>query len=309
VFLRLRYLFAAALVGSAVAVAAFAQATPAPTPNVAKPTPTPAPTPNVAKPTATPGRAPSITVVMPTPTPTPTPKPPTPVKIDLKNLNAEQVAESTILFYGYPYGRALLDRIRKTTYERGTISALNGEGRMEQANYTRFIMRGESMGKEKIRLDQEFPTARFSLVFSDGKVFGIYNNTVFTPREDAVKKFESQIVHGLDALLRYKENGSQITLASREKIMGVDYYVIEVSDKQDRKTRFYISARSFRVMMLTYDEEGVKYKRKFYDYNYAQGTLVPYRSILWADDKQIEESEVGTVTFGQKVDENLFNAG
>jgi hypothetical protein len=308
VFLRLRYLFAAASIGCAVAVAAFAQ-TPAPTPNVAKPTPTPAPAPNVARPTATPSGAPSITVVMPTPSPTPTPKPPPPIKIDPKNLTADQVVESTILFYGYPYGRQLLDRIRKTTFERGTISALNGEGKMEQANYTRYIMRGESLGKEKIRLDQEFPSARYSLVFSDGKVFGIYNNTVFTPREDASKKFESQIVHGLDALLRYKENESQITLVSREKIMGVDYYVIEVTDKQGRKTQFYISARSFRVMMLTYEEEGVKYRRKFYDYNYAQGTLVPYRSILWADDKQIEESEVGTVTFGQKVDENLFNAG
>src|SRR5262245_19859029 len=245
----------------------------------------------------------------PTPTPTPTPKPPTPAKIDPKNLTAEQVVESTILFYGLPYGRTLLDRIRKTTYERGTTSVVNGEGRLEQANYTRFIMRGDSMGKEKIRLDQEFPTARFSLVFSDGKIFGIYNNTVFTPRADAIKTFENQIVHGLDALLRYKENESQLTMVAREKIMGVDYYVIEVTDKQDRKTRFYISAKSFRVMMLTYDEGGVKYKRKFYDYNYAQGTLVPYRSILWADDKQVEESVVGTVTFGQKVDESLFNAG
>lgn len=304
-FLRFRALVTTALFVFATA-AAYAQ-TPAPTPNVARPTPTP------ARPTATPApsRAPSITVVLPTPTPTPVQKAaptPTPVKIDPKNLLADQVAESVILFYGFPAGRTLLDRIRKTTMERGTISILNAEGRVEQANYQRFIMRGESLAKEKIRLDQEFPSARYSLVFSDGKIFGIYNNTIFTPREDASKAFENQIVHGLEALLRYKENGSQVVLAAREKIMGVDYYVIEVTDKDGRKTQFYVSARTFRVMMLTYEDGGVKYRRKFYDYNYAQGTLVPYRSVLWANDKQVEETEVGTVTFGQKVNEGLFSA-
>jgi hypothetical protein len=84
--------------------------------------------------------------------------------------------------------------------------------------------------------------------------------------------------------------------------------VVDVTDKQERKTRFYVSAKSFRVLMLTYEEAGVKYRRKFYDYNYAQGTLVPFRSVLWADDKQVEETEIGTITFGQKVDEGLFSA-
>jgi hypothetical protein len=62
-------------------------------------------------------------------------------------------------------------------------------------------------------------------------------------------------------------------------------------------------------MMLTYEDGDVKYRRKFYDYNYAQGTLVPNRSVLWADDKLVEETEVLYVTYGQKVDEELFKAG
>jgi len=59
-------------------------------------------------------------------------------------------------------------------------------------------------------------------------------------------------------------------------------------------------------MMLTYEDAGVKFRRKFYDFNYAQGTLVPYRTVLWANDKIVEETELGTITFGQKVDEGLF---
>jgi hypothetical protein len=52
-----------------------------------------------------------------------------------------------------------------------------------------------------------------------------------------------------------------------------------------------------------------KYRRKFYDYNYAQGTLVPFRTVLYAGDKQIEETQTLTITFGQKIEDNMFQAG
>ena len=243
--------------------------------------------------------------------PTPTPKA-TPVaanRLDPKSFTAEQIAEATIFVYGNGGGRVTLGQIRKTTLERGSTALTDAAGKTERINYQRFVIRGESLGKEKIRLDQEFPSARFSLVFADGKIFGIYNNTVFPPREDTAKAFENQIVRGLEALLRYKENESTLDLAAKEKLMGVDYHVVDVTDKESRKTRFYISARSFRVMMITYEDGGVNYKRKFYDYNLAQGTLVPFRTVLWAGDKQVEETDIGTITFGQKVDEGLFTAG
>ncbi len=243
----------------------------------------------------------AVPVFSQAPSPSPTPKG--------GAFTAEQIAESAIFLYGFPGGRVTLNQIRKTTQERGRAKVTTADGKVEQVPYQRFVIRAETLDKEKVRLDQEFPAARFSLVRNDEKIFGLYNNTVFAPRDDASKSFENQIVHGLEALLRYKENESTLELAPREKLMGVDYYVLDVTDKQDRKTRFYVSVKSFRVMMLTYEADGVKYRRKFYDYNYAQGTLVPYRTVLWADDKVVEESEVGTITFGQKVDEELFKAG
>jgi hypothetical protein len=242
----------------------------------------------------------------PTPKPSPAPTLPKPEKLDVKNLTAEQAAELAIIAAG---SRERLNQIRKTTFERGRISVTGADGKLESANYQRYVIRGENASKEKIRLDQDFPSARYSLLYVDDKIFGIFNNTVFTPREDASRSFENQIAHGIDALLRYRENGSTLTLASHEKVMGVDYYILDVVDKLQRKTRFYVSSKSFRVMMLDYEEAGVKYRRRFYDYNAAQGTLVPYRSVLWAGDKQVEEIEVGTITFGQKVDEGLFSQG
>lgn len=223
-----------------------------------------------------------------------------------KPATADAVAESAVLVYSGLGGRDRLNQIRKTSIERGKISVKGDSGQLEQANYQKWIIRGDDQDKEKIRLDQDYATVRYSLVHNGDKTFGIYNNSVFVPRADAAKAFENRIYHGLDALLRYKENGSTVELAGRDKILGVEFYLLDLTDKQGRKTRFYISSKTYRVMMIDYVEDGVKYRRKFYDYNYAQGTLVPYRSTLTADDKVVEESQVLTVTYGQKVDDGLF---
>lgn len=226
-----------------------------------------------------------------------------------KPVTAEQVTESVILIYGFPGGRTTLNQIRKTTIEKGKTKITAADGRIDPVKYERWVIRADTLDKEKIRLDQEFPNARYSLIRSADKIFGIYNDSVFTPRDDASKTFENQLVRGIEALLRYKEDESKLELAGREKIMGVDLYFVDMTDKQGRKTRFYISSKTFRVMMLEYADDGVKYKRKFYNYNYAQGTLVPYRSVLWANDKIVEETEISTITFGQKVNEEMFKAG
>lgn len=232
-----------------------------------------------------------------------------PKNADSKNATAEQVAESVIVVYGGSLaGRENLKQIRRTTIENGKMIVTNAEGVNEQVAYARRVTRGDSLEKEKVRLDQEFPNAKYALIYSDNKVVGLYNDSVFTPREDAAKAFHNQIWHGLEALLRYKENGSTLQLAGREKSGGVDLYTLEVTDKEKRQTKFFISAKTFKVIWLEYTEDGVKYKRKFYDYRYAQGTLVPYRIVLLANDKQIEEATVSTSTFGQKLDEEIFKA-
>ena len=237
-------------------------------------------------------------------------KPETPPKDNAnKPATAETVAESAIVIYGGFGGRTTLDQIRKTAFERGKMSIVNPQGLTEQVSYQKWSIRGENLDKEKIRADLEYPSTRYALVRSDDKTFGIVNDAVFSPRDDAAKEFENRIFHGLEALLRYKESGSTLELAGHEKIMGVDFYFLDITDKQGRKTRFYISSKTYRVMMIDYEEGGTKFRRKFYDYNYAQGTLVPFRTTLTANDKVVEETQILTVTFGQKVDEDLFKTG
>ena len=247
----------------------------------------------------------------PTPAATPTPKESSSSKENKSQKNngpltAEQVAESAIVIYGYGGGRVILDQIRKTTIERGTTTVTQPDGTVERANYQKYIIRGGSLDKEKIRLDQEFPSVRYSLIKNVDKVFMIYNDSVYSPREDAARAFHNQNFRGLEGLLRYKENESKLDLKGKETKMGVEYNVLDVTDKSGNKTRYYISTKTFRVMMLEYEEGGAKYQRKFYDYNYAQGTLVPYKTVLYKDGKVVEETEISTITFGQRVDEALF---
>lgn len=233
-------------------------------------------------------------------------------KGDNKTFTAEQIVESVILVYG---SRPALEHIRRNGVERGKITRFNAQGTGEEANYERRFIRGESLEKDKIRLDQKLPTMEYSLVYGGGKLWGLINGAAFTPRQDAASNFISQHLHSIDSLLRYKECGATITSIGREQQKGLDLYVIELLDKEKRKTRFYISARTLRVLWLEYEDAPsnggstqVKYTRKFLDYRLVQQTLVPYHMILLEDGKQTQEVQVMTVTYGSKVDESIFSS-
>jgi hypothetical protein len=216
---------------------------------------------------------------------------------------AEQVVESVILVYGT---RPALDHIRRNGIERGKITRTTAEGNTEETNYERRFVRGENLEKDKIRLDQRLPTMEYSLIYGGGKLWGVINGAAFTPRQDATANFISQHVHSIDSLLRYKECGSTPTLVGKEQQKGLELFVVDLTDKQNRKTRYYISARSLRVLWLEYDEGGIKYTRKFHDYRAVQQTLAPYRSVLLEDGRQSQEIRVLTITYGAKVDDSIF---
>jgi len=222
---------------------------------------------------------------------------------------AEQVVESVILVYGTRPG---LEHIRRNGVEKGRITRFTTEGNAEEANYERRFIRGENLDKDKIRLDQKLPTMEYSLIFGEGKLFGLINGAAFTPRQDAMASFLSQHHHSIDSLLRYKECGATPTLVGKDQQKGLDLFVVDLTDKENRKTRFYISARSLRVLWLEYEEgipggPAVKYVKKFLDYRLVQQTLVPYRTVLLEDGRQTQETYVLNITYGIKVSDSIFS--
>jgi hypothetical protein len=247
-----------------------------------------------------------------TPEKTPQEKPAPPkAPGDLKTPTGEQVAESVIFIYGGQGGRAVLDQIRRNGVERGRITRTTPEGKTEEATYERRFVRGADTSKDKIRVDQKMPTMEYSLVYGDGHLWGIINGASFTPRQDAAASFMSQQWHSIDALLRYKENGSVPTYVDRIKEKGLDLFVLDLTDKEKRKTRYYISAKTLHIISLEYEEAAdgsapIKYTRKFHDYRYAQNTLLPYRLVLLADGKQLQETMVSSVIYGVRLEDTMF---
>jgi hypothetical protein len=220
----------------------------------------------------------------------------------------EQIVESVILMYGT---RPALDHIRRNGVERGKITRFNAEGNAEEADYERRFVRGANLDKDKIRLDQKLSTMEYSLIFGEGKLFGLINGAAFTPRQDAMTSFISQHHHSIDSLLRYKECGSTLTVVGKDQQKGLDLFVVDLTDKDKRKTRYYISSRSLRILWLEYEEgppggTPVKYIKKFLDYRPVQQTLVPYRTLLYENGREAQEVRVMNITYGIKVNDAIF---
>jgi hypothetical protein len=226
-----------------------------------------------------------------------------------KELTAEQIAEGVILVSG---SRLALVQIRRNGIERGRMSRMTPEGRAEESRYELRFIHGEKFEKDKVRIDQKTAQNEITLFNVEGRVFGVINGSPFTPRAETAAQLLSQQTHSLDALLRYKENESKVTSAGKDKQQGIDLYVIDLIDKANHKTRYFISAKTFRVLWLEYEETPpeattpVKYTRRFYDYRIAQATLVPYRTVLLEDGKQTQETRIMTVTYGVKMEDSLF---
>ena len=231
---------------------------------------------------------------------------------DPKNPTAEQIAETVIAYAGGGFGRAILTQIRRNGVERGKLTRIAADGRAEEMRYELRFVRGDKAEKDKVRLDNKTPQSEYSLVYGEGRIFGIINGAMFTPRADASADFIAQQAHSIDALLRYKENESKLSAAGKDKHQGIDVYVINLTDKADRRTRYFVSARTFRVLWLDYEETPpgsstpVKYTRRFYDYRLAQSTLVPFRTVLLEDGKPTLETRILTITYGVKMEDSLF---
>ena len=255
------------------------------------------------------------TQAKPEPSPKESPKEPPkeqPKRLDPNNLTAENIAETVILWAGSGAGRALLSQIRKNGLERGRETRTAADGKSEEVRYELRFIHGEKTDKDKVRVDNKTPQAEYSLVYGDGKLFGIINGATFTPRADAAADFIAQQAHSIDALLRYKENESKVSSAGKDKQQGIELYVIDLVDKTNRKTRYFISVKTFRVLSLEYEETPpgsstpIKYTKRFYDYRIAQGTQVPFRIVMYEDGKQTVERHVLTMQYGLKIEDSLF---
>src|SRR5260370_6564340 len=95
----------------------------------------------------------------------------------VKEFTAEQLAETVIVANG---SRPLLSQIRRNGVERGRQTRTAQDGHTEEAHYEMRFVRGDKAEKDKVRVDNKTPQAEYSLINSEGRIFGIINVSPFT---------------------------------------------------------------------------------------------------------------------------------
>ena len=224
-------------------------------------------------------------------------------------LTPEAIAETVILVHG---GRPILEQVRRTAVERGRVVRDVDDGPDVEITYERLFKRGETSEKDMIRLNQKRTNLEYSTIYNDGRVWGVIRGTAFKPRPEELTDLDSYRLHGIETLLRYKENGATLSYAGKDKQKGIDLWILDLTDKQSRRTRYFISAQTGKVLWLEYEAtpEGaaapIKYRKTFHDYRIVQNTRLPYRVVLYANDRKLQETQVMTVTYGVKMEDALF---
>jgi hypothetical protein len=241
---------------------------------------------------------------------------------EVKLSPVESIVEVAIIAYG---GRKQLETVRGSIQEEGAIKLATDQGELNGTFMLR-SMRKEKTWQDLLRVDLSLnppdpertsgsvPTVKYIIGFNGASVWSAQNNQYVTPRPEADAAFRAQLTHEYMALLRYKEDGSKIELIGPETVVGVDTNVIELTNTNGEKTRFWLSVKTYRVLHSEYqlklgdDQPATKYRVSyFYTPNrVVQNTLVPSRRVMYQDGKFVQEITLTNIVYSAKLDPEVF---
>lgn len=227
-----------------------------------------------------------------------------------KNPKPEEVAERSILAYG---SRAGLYAVQRNGTLRALVKFIAPEGAREGKTITKFIR------KEKIKddlriVELELPGTRYILGFDGKETWNIHDGEIQKPSEDVVSGFHKSHVHSYETLLRYKENDAKLEYVANTKLGNLQMDVIDLTLPDGSRTRYEVSRNSGRILYLNYEEkaegraEPSKYRLYFKDFHIIQNTLVPYITMVYQDDKLIEERKIVEAVFNVQLKDEAFKA-
>jgi hypothetical protein len=226
----------------------------------------------------------------------------------LEKLTAEQLAEIIILAYG---GRPELKQVRTNGTEEGIIR-LAGDDKDIEGRFSRKFVRREGSQQDLTRVDVELPKEKITFGFNGYTVWAARDGVNFTPTTEAEKSFLASLTHNYDSLLRYKEHESTVERSGEENIVGIDTFKLDLTHRDGSKTRYYVSAKTYRILHLEYelnlapDSQATKFRESFFDFRPIQNTLVPTKSMLYENGRFIQEVKLTQIQYHTKLDEELF---
>ena len=237
----------------------------------------------------------------------------------VKLTQAETAIELSIIAYG---GRKQLETVRSAIQETGTIRLATDQGDLS-GNYLLRSMRKEKSSKDLLRVDLELSAGenaqgpiKYIIGFNGASVWSAQNGQYVNPRAGADIAFRAQLTHEYMALLRYKEDGSKLEYVGLENVVGVDTFMIDMTSTEGEKTRYWLSAKTYRVLHSEYEltlVEGQPPTKYRIDYYYTpsslaviQNTLVPVRREMKQGGKFVQEIKLTSLTYSAKIDPEVF---
>ena len=241
-------------------------------------------------------------------------------KAPVKLTQAETAIELALIAYG---GRKQLETVRSAIQETGTIRLATDQGDLN-GTYILRSMRKEKSSKDLLRVDLELSAGenaqggpiKYIIGFNGASVWSAQNGQYVSPRAGADIAFRAQLTHEYMALLRYKEDGSKLEYVGLENVVGVDTFMIDMTTAEGEKTRYWLSAKTYRVLHSEYEltlVEGQPPTKYRIDYYYTpssaaviQNTLVPVRREMKQDGKFVQEITINQFVYGTKFDPEIF---
>jgi hypothetical protein len=243
-------------------------------------------------------------------------------KQEIKLTPVEAIVEFAIVAYGT---RKQLELARSAATEEGTIRLVTESGDLN-GRYLLRTMRRAKTWEDLLRVDLDLntpastdrpggdQTIKYTVAFNGASVWSAQNGQYITPRPEAEAAFKAQLTREYLALLRYKEDGSKLELIGPENVVGVDTNVVEMTNTNGEKTRYWISAKSFRIVHCEYElllagnTKPTKYRLSYYysPVRVVQNTLIPTRRVMTQDGKFVQEIIIGPITLSAKLDPEVF---
>jgi hypothetical protein len=243
-------------------------------------------------------------------------------RTDSKLSPVEVIAELAIVAFG---GRKQLETARSAISEEGTIRLVTESGDLTGKYQLRSMRRAKSW-EDLLRVDLDLAapastdrpggseTIKYTIAFNGASVWSAQNGQYVSLRPEAEAAFKAQLTHEYTALLRYKEDGSKIELVGPETVVGIPTNVIDLTTPGGEKTRYWVSARSYRIIRAEYElklpdqDKPTKYLIKYFytPFRVVQNTLVPSRREMSQDGKLVQEIVIGPVTYSAKIDPEVF---
>ncbi|MFP5263232.1 MAG: hypothetical protein ACLGJB_15125 [Blastocatellia bacterium] len=238
---------------------------------------------------------------------------------EVKLSPVETVVELAIIAYG---GRRQLETVRAAIQEEGTIRLATEQGDLT-GDFVLRSLRREKTWLDLLRVDLNLSPpgsdsrqggVKYSIGYNGATVWSAQNNQYVNPKPEAEAAFRAQLTREYMALLRYKEDGSKIELVGPETVVGVDTNVIDLTNSNGEKTRYWVSTKTYRILHSEYElklAEGqapTKYRISYFytPFRVVQNTLVPIRRVMTQDGKFVQEVNLNNIIYSAKIDPEVF---